>query len=169
MLLQQKVPPKVPGHRSEEVSSPTSPLDDPPVLTASSDSDITDSEVQPSSGTAFLAQGPTWQQEHLQRSSSKPKKKTARRSLPLSNEESLPASKYVQNPRDSLPFSSASHETLAPDMLLKARQTSMPGPAGSPPGPRAGLPERFAGAAFHNSPAPSCLPLPTFAYQVSRQ
>lgn len=153
---------------AESVSSPTSPLDGAPVLTSSSsDSDTTDSEQQSKAGFVLLAQGPTWQQEELGRSSVKPQKKPSKvnskgtRSGP--KPDSATAAKHSQ--QDKKQPAASSRSIPSASYALRARQDSTQRPSVAPE-TRSTLPERFAGAAFHNSPAPSCLPIPSFVHQV---
>lgn len=158
VLFEQKTGPR----KSEEVSSPTSPLDDPPVLTTSSDSDATDSDSQ-QSRTVFAGQGPTWQQEELQKSPLKAKKRAPK---PQSKGASASLSGGPKRSvKASQPQPEGSSKSQTPSLFPEARQDSVR-VLQLASDARSQLPERFAGAAFHNSPAPSCLPLPSFALQV---
>eukprot|EP00243_Klebsormidium_subtile_P005727 TRINITY_DN233_c0_g1_i1.p1 TRINITY_DN233_c0_g1~~TRINITY_DN233_c0_g1_i1.p1 ORF type:complete len:386 (-),score=60.40 TRINITY_DN233_c0_g1_i1:1136-2293(-) len=152
---------------AESVSSPTSPLDGAPVLTSSSsDSDVTDTEQQQKAGSALLPQGPTWQQEQLGRSPVKTQKKSSK--LTSKGPRSGPkpdcavAAKPSQQVKKEPAASSRSFPAATP--ALRARQDSKQRSLAAPE-TRSTLPERFAGAAFHNSPAPSCLPIPSFVHQ----
>ncbi|GAQ88146.1 hypothetical protein KFL_004040060 [Klebsormidium nitens] len=148
--------------KSEEVSSPTSPLDDPTVLTTSSDSDATDSDSQQKYRSVFVGQGPTWQQEELQKSPLKAKKRAPK---PHSKGASASLSGAPKGSvKTSQPQPEGSSKGQTPSALPQARQDVVRAPQVSVEA-RSQPPERFAGAAFHNSPAPSCLPLPTFALQ----
>ncbi|GAQ80966.1 hypothetical protein KFL_000670240 [Klebsormidium nitens] len=152
---------------AESVSSPTSPLDGAPVLTSSSsDSDTTDSEQQHRAGSVLLAQGPTWQQEELARSPVKVQKKPSK--LNGKGDRSGPkpdcagSAKPSQHVKKQPAASSRNIPSASP--VLRARQGSAQRSSRVSES-RSTLPERFAGAAFHNSPAPSCLPIPSFVHQ----